>query len=106
MVERNISKIIFFINAIDIPIGSPRIPEELITSWKGIQELKNYTECRRTREKVIRVIFKNRIKYMLNNRFYTEESLNVVVCEEALRTPSFRLEICNYSCHTAAKKIG
>lgn len=103
LVESNISKIIFFKNATDSPIDSPRILEEWITSWKGIQEWKKCTESRRKKEKVQGIIFKNRIKDMLSNRFYTEESLNVVV---STKDPIISgCEVCNYSWHMATKNL-
>lgn len=91
----------FFIKAIDSPIGSPRILEEWITSWKDIEELKNYTESRRRREKVQGIFLKNRIKDILSTRFYTEESLNVVVSTKYPIISSYG--VYNYSWHTAAK---
>lgn len=103
LVESNVSKIIFFIRAIDGPIGSPRILEEWVTSWKDIEELKNYTESRRRREKVQGIIFKNRIKDILSTRFYTEESLKVVVSTKDPIISSYG--VYNYSWHTAAKNL-
>lgn len=49
------------------------------------------------------VIFKNKSEYVLSNRFYNVEILNVGVSKEGIEDPSIPgCEVSNYSCHIAA----